>query len=474
MFTLALIGRPNVGKSTLFNRFAGKKLAIVDDRPGITRDWREAEGTLFDKTVRVVDTAGLEDSFDDSIHGRMRRQTESALAHADAAVFMIDGRAGVTPLDTHFAAWLRKRKFPVILAINKGENERAVQTALGEAYALGLGDPIIMSAEHGTGMEELYHALEPLMPEEDKTDEDWDERDESFDDLDDIEGDEDYEFQQDDFDPEKPLKLAIVGRPNVGKSTLLNAIVNDQRVMTGPEAGITRDAIAVDWEFDDRKFRLVDTAGMRRKSKVQDKVESLSVEDSLRAIRLAQIVVLVLDGNAILDKQDLQIAEHVINEGRALLIAVNKWDAVKDKDAAREKILDKLEYSLAQVKDIPVVTLSALHGKNVEKVLHRALDIYDVWNRRVTTGKLNRWLMGMESRNPAPLVDGRQNRLKYIAQIKTRPPTFAIWVSRSEKLPHSYRRYIINGLRRDYDLPGVPIRLLVRRSKNPFSGKKAD
>lgn len=469
MFTLALIGRPNVGKSTLFNRFAGKKLAIVDDTPGITRDWREAEGRLFDKILRVVDTAGLEDSFDDSIRGRMRQQTESALAHADAALFMIDGRAGVTPLDEHFAAWLRKRKLPVILAVNKGENENAVQTTLGEAYALGLGEPVVLSAEHGTGLEDLYHALLPLMPEDEENADPWDDEDDIFADLDAIEGDDEFAFVQDDIDPDKPLKLAIVGRPNVGKSTLLNAIVDDQRVMTGPEAGITRDAIAVDWVFEDRKFKLVDTAGMRRKSKVQDKIEKLSVEDSLRAIRLAQIVVLVLDGNAIFDKQDLQIAEHIVNEGRALIVAVNKWDAVRDKDAAREKIIDKLDYSLAQIKDVPVVTLSALHGKNVEKVLRAALNTYDVWNRRTTTGKLNRWLQVMESRNPAPLIDGRQNRLKYIAQIKTRPPTFALWVSRPEKLPPSYKRYITNALRRDYDLPGVPIRLLVRRSKNPYA-----
>lgn len=469
MFTLALIGRPNVGKSTLYNRMAGKKLAIVDDTPGITRDWREAEGFLFDRTLRIVDTAGLEESFDDSIRGRMRQQTEGALEHADAALFMIDGRAGVTPLDEHFAGWLRKRKMPVILAVNKGENERAVQTAVAEAYSLGLGEPIVISAEHGVGMEELYHALEPIMPEEVEQDEDAGDFADEFDDLDDIEGVEDYEFEQEEIDPDKPLKLAIVGRPNVGKSTLLNAIVDDQRVMTGPEAGITRDAISVDWEFEGRKFRLVDTAGMRRKSKVQDKIEKLSVEDSMRAIRLAQVVVLVLDGNAILDKQDLQIAEHVINEGRALVLAVNKWDAVKKKAEAREIIQDKMEYSLAQLKDIPFVTLSALHGRNVERVLREALSIYETWNQRVSTGQLNRWLGGMENRNPAPLVNGRSNRLKYIAQIKTRPPTFALWVSRSEKLPQSYRRYIINGLRRDYDLPGVPIRLLVRRSKNPFA-----
>lgn len=469
MFTLALIGRPNVGKSTLFNRLAGKKLAIVDDTPGVTRDWREAPGALFDREFRILDTAGLEDNFDNSIQGRMRQQTEAALKQADAALFMIDGRSGVTPLDEHFAQWLRRQKMPVILAVNKAENEKRIASTIGEAYALGLGEPITISAEHGTGMEELYHAIAPLMPDEEDLADDDENNDDIPDDIDDIEGNEDFEFVQEDVDPEKPLKLAIVGRPNVGKSTLLNAIVHDQRVMTGPEAGITRDAIAVDWEYQGRKFKLVDTAGMRRRSKVQDNIEKMSVEDSLRAIRLAQIVVLVLDGNAIFDKQELQIADHIINEGRALVIAVNKWDSVKDKDAARDQIEEKLEFSLAQIKDVPIVPLSALHGKNVDKVLETALDAYEIWNRRISTGKLNRWLGAMESRNPAPLIGGRQNRLKYIAQIKTRPPTFAIWVSRPDKLPPAYRRYIINGLRKDYDLPGVPIRLLVRRSKNPFA-----
>lgn len=469
MFTLALIGRPNVGKSTLFNKLAGKQLAIVDDTPGVTRDWRESEGHLFDKALRIIDTAGLEDSFDSSIQGRMREQTERALKEADAALFIIDGRSGVTPLDEHFAQWLRKRKdLPVILVVNKSENEKRIQATVGEAYALGLGEPIAISAEHNVGMEDLYHALVEIMPEEEEIVEEEDEFDE-FANIDDIEGNEDYELEVEEIDPEIPLKMAIVGRPNAGKSTLLNAIVNEHRVMTGPEAGITRDAIAVDWVFEDRKFKLVDTAGMRRKSKVQDNIERMSVDDALRAVRLAQVVVLVIDSASILDKQDLQIAEHIVDEGRALIIAINKWDLVDNKEEVLEETRYKLGKSLAQITDVPIVPLSALYKKNVKTVLKTALKTYDVWNHRVSTGKLNRWLASKESRNPAPLISGRQNRLKYIAQIKTRPPTFAMWVSRPEKLPPAYKRYIINALRKDYDMPGVPIRLLVRKSKNPFA-----
>lgn len=474
MFTLAIAGRPNVGKSTLFNRLAGKKMAIVDDRPGITRDWREADGFLLDQPIRIIDTAGLEEAFDDSIEGRMRRQTERALSHADAVLFMIDGRSGINPLDEHFARWLRKQNVPVILGVNKCENDRATEATLAEAYRLGLGDPVPLSAAHGIGIADLYHLLHPYFPGVEDEQEDWEEDAElhvSEEEIDALEGAEHFDFAAEDLTPEDetvPLRLAIVGRPNVGKSTLMNTLLGEERSMTGPEAGITRDAIAAKWTYKDRLFRLVDTAGMRKKAKIQDKIEKMSVDDTLRAIRLAQVVVLVLDGNAVLEKQDLQIADHVISEGRALVIAVNKWDAVADRNEALEQLQYKLDTSLAQVRDVPTVTLSALKGRGIAKLMDQVLETYKVWDSRVSTGKLNRWLAAMESKNPAPLVGGRSNRLRYITQIKSRPPTFALWVARPKELPDSYKRYLINGLRESFDIPGVPIRLLARTSKNPY------
>jgi GTP-binding protein len=485
MFTLAIVGRPNVGKSTLFNRLAGKQLAIVDDTPGVTRDWREADADLFGEAFRVLDTAGLEDNFDDSIQGRMRRQTESALSHADAVLFVIDGRAGLTPLDEHFAQWLRKQKKPVILVVNKAENEKAVMSATGDSFALGLGEPVLLSSAHGTGIEDLYHALapyfekyrednapEPLEGEDGASEDEFDLKslnEIGIQSLDDLEGMEEFDLPPEEPDsPEIPIKIAIVGRPNVGKSTLLNAIVKEERVMTGPEAGITRDSIAVDWNYEGRAFKLVDTAGMRKKSKVVNAIEKMSVEDSIRAVRLAQVVIMVIDANVPLEKQDLHIGGHIADEGRAMVIAVNKWDIVEDKEEVLDELKYKLETSLAQIKDVRFVPISALNGRNIEKLLKAALDTYAFWNMRVSTGKLNRWLGRAESQNPAPLVGGRSNRLKYIAQIKTRPPTFALWVSHPQELPQSYRRYLINALRRDFEIESVPIRLLVRTSKNPF------
>ncbi len=468
MLKLAIVGRPNVGKSTLFNKLAGKKLAIVNDTPGVTRDWREAEGHLFDQPLIIIDTAGLEEAFDDSIQGRMRQQTDAALAHSDAILFIIDGREGVTPADEHFADFLRKQKKPVILAVNKCENPKATQSGIGEAYSLGFGQPIPISAEHSAGFDDLYEAMRPHFKE--PVEKETNDKDAGipFDLLDDIEGQEDYVFQQEDDDPEKPIKIAIVGRPNVGKSTLLNAILEEQRVMTGPEAGITRDAIAVDWQYENRAFKLVDTAGLRKKSKVTDTIERMSAEDSMRAIRLAQIVILVIDADDPLEKQDLHIAGHVIEEGRALVIALNKWDTVKNKTEVLENTKHKLSKSLSQTRDIQFATISAKNGKNIDKLFYKALKTYETWNKRIPTGGLNRWIAAMESKNPAPLVSGRHNRMKYITQIKTRPPTFAVWVSRPKELPDSYKRYIVNGLRTDFDIPGVPLRLLVRASKNPY------
>lgn len=478
---LALVGRPNVGKSTLFNRLARKKLAIVHDTPGVTRDWRLADADFYGEPLILIDTAGLEDVFDSSIESRMRKQTESALDEADAALFIIDGRSGVTPMDSHFANLLRKRKMPVVLVINKCETEKVAQGAIGDAYSLGLGEPVPISAEHGVGMDILYDELKPHL---DKLTEDLGLGPNSDDDelidgddfninIDDLEGNDEFDFSRDpkaDLDDEtKPIKMAIVGRPNAGKSTLLNTLVDEERVMTGPEAGITRDAIAVEWTYNERPFKLVDTAGLRKRAKVQNKLERMAVDDTLRAIRLAQVVVLVLDGDLMLEKQDLSIAEHVINEGRALVIAVNKWDAVKDKKEAMLRLEKRLMRSMGQISDIPVVTISALYDRNIGTLMDNVLETYDHWNRRVQTGELNRWLSYMESHHPAPLVSGRPNRLKYITQIKTRPPTFVVWVSHPKKLPESYKRYIVNGLRNDFDISGVPIRLLVRTSKNPYS-----
>jgi GTP-binding protein len=468
---IALIGRPNVGKSTLFNRMARKKLAIVNDTPGVTRDWRESEANLMGHDVMIIDTAGLEEAFDDSIQGRMRRQTEQAIDHCDVAVFMIDGRAGVTPNDRHFAQFIRKRDIPVILTMNKCEGKAGMES-LGEAYSLGLGDPMPVSAEHNEGISVLYDAILNSVKDHFIN---LDDEDDSNDDHDREaaveEGDENFELADLD-DVEKPIKVAIVGRPNAGKSTLVNTLVGSDRVMTGPEAGITRDAIAIDWEYEGRAFTLVDTAGLRKKNRVTHDIETASTEDAYRAIRLAQMVVLVLDGTLSLDKQDLLIASHVIHEGRALVIAINKWDIQDKKDEVLQTFRDRIERSLGQLPDVPVVTLSALKGKKIDKLMEWMMTSYTNWNKRVTTGQLNRWIEAIESRHPAPLTQNRPNRLRFIAQIKTRPPTFALWVSKPQDIPGSYKRYIIKNLREDFGLGHVPIRLLLRTSTNPYAGKK--
>lgn len=459
--TVAIIGRPNVGKSTLFNRLVGKKIALVDDQPGVTRDWRAADGRVGGLEFTVVDTAGLEDVFDDSLEARMRRQTERAVERADVALFLIDARAGVTAMDKHFAAWLRKAGKPTILIANKCEGA-AGRPGLIEAYELGLGEPVPLSAEHGEGMADLVTALEPFMPKDDPEDE------EAFD-VDAAEAEVCEEGETAAEDEPKALQLAIVGRPNVGKSTLLNALVQEERVLTGPEAGMTRDAIAVEWEWRGRPIRLVDTAGLRKRARVDEKLEKMANQDTLRVIRMAHVVVLLLDADGILDKQDLTIARLVIEEGRALVIALNKWDAVEDKNAALRRMSDRLQTSLPQVKGIPTVAISALKGQKLTDLLDAVVTTYGVWNRRIPTSQLNRWLADMTDSHPPPLVDGRRLKIRYMTQVKSRPPTFALFVSKPVDLPEHYSRYLVNGMREHLDLPGVPIRLLLRKgSTNPF------
>lgn len=474
-FTVAIVGRPNVGKSTLFNRLVGKKLAIVDDTPGVTRDRREGTGRVADLEFKVIDTAGLEEAFDDSLEARMRQQTEMALEEADLALFMIDARAGVTPLDSHFADWLRGRDKPVVILANKCEGN-AGENGLYEAYGLGLGDVYPFSAEHGEGMINIYDAIRPLHDQwhEDNAaavEEMELERAAQSKNLDHVIEDEDGNVIQEDVS-KHPLQIAIVGRPNVGKSTLINRILGTDRLLTGPEAGITRDSIALDYEVDGRKIKLIDTAGMRRRVKVNEKVERLSAADSRRAVRFAQIVCLVLDANLMLEKQDLVIAKETIEEGRALMIIVNKWDDIKDRKDALQKLADRMQTSLPQVRGIPVITLSAKTGKGLHKVFPTAFSLYERWNTRVSTGKLNRWLEAMTEAHPPPLAQGRRLRLRYMTQAKTRPPTFVIFANKPGDLPQSYLRYLANGIRDDFNIEGVPIRVMLRKGDNPYEDRK--
>jgi GTP-binding protein len=451
-FTVAIVGRPNVGKSTLFNRLVGKRLALVDDMPGVTRDRREGAGRIGDLDFTVIDTAGLEEAAPEALESRMRQQTEQAVKAADLVLLLVDGRAGVTPLDRHFADWLRRSGRPIRLVVNKCEG-RAGAAGLAEAWRLGLGEPLAISAEHGEGMGDLYDVLAPHAAPGDGAPDEPETKDEAAD---------------DEAEP-RILQLAIVGRPNVGKSTLINRLLGEERLLTGPEAGITRDAIAVDWAWRGRPIRLVDTAGLRRRARVVERLERLATDDTQRAIRYAHVVVLVLDGDDMAEKQDLTIARQVLEEGRALVIAANKWDRIADKPAALKKLRDRLEFSLPQSRGLAVVTISALAGRNLDKLLDAVLAAYDLWNRRVPTAALNRWLGDALATHPPPLVDGRRLKLRYVTQVKARPPTFALFASRPEKLPDSYARYLVNALRERFDLPGVPIRLNLRKGTNPYA-----
>ncbi len=442
--TVAILGRPNVGKSTLFNRLAGRRLALVDDTPGVTRDRREAEARLGDLRFRIIDTAGLEEDDAGTLAERMREQTARALAMADVALLLVDARQGVTPLDLHFARWLRRSGKPVVLVANKTEG-RGGETASLDAFALGLGPPIAISAEHGEGMAGLYDALAPY-------------------------ADEAGAGAAPADAPVRPLQLAIIGRPNVGKSTLVNRLVGEDRVLTGPEPGITRDAIAVPFQWRGRAVRLVDTAGMRKRPKVEATLEKLSVGDSLRTIRFAEIVVLVVDGTAALERQDLTLARLVAEEGRALVLAVNKWDLVDDKRAALADLRAALHSSLPQLAGLGMVTLSALTGAGVARLMPAVLAAEAAWNRRVPTPALNRLLAEAQVRHPPPIVAGRPLRLRYMTQANVRPPTFALFASKPGELPESWRRYLTNLLRDTFDLPGVPIRMMLRKGRNPYAG----
>jgi GTP-binding protein len=437
---LTIVGRPNVGKSTLFNRLHGKKLAIVDDTPGVTRDRREAPGRLGDLEFTLIDTAGFEDATDASLEARMRAQTEAAIAQADVILFLIDARVGVTPLDQSFAALLRRSNKPIVLAANKAEG-RAGDAGIIDAYSLGLGEPIAISAEHGEGMSELYAAIVAYEP---------------------APGDEDADGRT------RPIHLAIVGRPNAGKSTLVNALIGEDRLLVGPEAGITRDSISIDWQWRGQGYRLVDTAGMRKKAKVQAKLERMSVGDTLHAIRFADVCVLVMDANDAFEKQDVVIADLIEREGRALVFALAKWDQIADPRAHFEELKLVARERVPQVRGAPIVTVSALAGVGLDRLMKAVNEAHADWTARVKTKDLNEWMHATMERHPPPAVGGKRIKLRYMTQIKARPPTFVVIASRAEEIPDSYKRYLVNELRQAFDLQKSPVRLIVKSAKNPF------
>jgi GTP-binding protein len=440
--TVAIVGRPNVGKSTLFNRLVGKRLALVDDRPGVTRDRREGDASLLGMEFRVIDTAGFEEEDPHTLPGRMRAQTEAAVRDADAALFLIDAREGLTPLDEEIGRWLRVETTPVVVVANKAEGN-AGEAGILDAYRLGLGEPIAISAEHGEGVADLFQALQPHVEHEHFKEEEEDGR-------------------------EHPLQLAIVGRPNAGKSTLVNRMLGEERMITGPEAGITRDSISLDWQWEGKPVRLVDTAGLRKRAKIEDKLERLSAADTRRAIDYAEVVVLLLDATRGLEAQDLKIASQVIDEGRALILALNKWDVAEHASSLFNGVKAALGEGLAQLRDVPLLTVSAKTGKGIDTVLKVAFELREAWGRRVPTGELNRWFEAAVEANPPPAPKGQRIKLRYITQVKSRPPSFVVFGNRTDELPESYRRYLLNAMRRDLQLGPVPIRLEFRGRGNPF------
>jgi len=445
-FTIAILGRPNVGKSTLFNRLVGRQLALVDDLPGVTRDRREGAGHIADLAFRLIDTAGLEEAPPETLAGRIRVQTERSLHEADVAILVIDAREGVTPQDRHFARWLQRTGKPVVLVANKAET-RTAQGELGEAYELGLGDPVAISARHGEGLGELYERLLPFATP----------------------AETDTAAGLPETPAEKPLQLAVVGRPNVGKSTLVNRLLGEDRVLTGPEPGITRDAIAVEWSWAGRPIRLIDTAGMRRRARIEARLERLSVADTRRAVRFAETVILVSDALEPLERQDLTIANMVAEEGRSLVLAADKWDLVRDPKATQARLRERVDDALPQLRGVALVAVSGLTGYGINALMKAVFAADAVWNRRVPTAALNRWLARIQEHHPPPLAAGRRLRLRYITQVNTRPPSFALFASQPGELPESYRRYLVNALREDLALPGTPIRLMLRKGENPYA-----
>jgi GTPase len=454
-FTIAIIGRPNVGKSTLFNRLVGQKLALVDDAPGVTRDRREGEARLGDLRFTVIDTAGLDEGAKGSLTARMQEQTETAIGLADALMFVVDARAGLTPNDRAFADYARRADKPVILLANKSEGKHGEIGAM-EAYALGLGDPLQISAEHGEGMVDLYDALRVLMPELAEEDE---------------EGEEEI-AETDEELAKRPIRVAVVGRPNAGKSTLINRLLGEERLLTSAEAGTTRDSIAVEITWNGRDFRVFDTAGLRRRSRIEEKLEKLSVADALRAVRFAEVVVLMMDTQNKFEEQDLRIADLIEREGRALVIAINKWDLVETKSGAISALRTEADHLLPQVRGTPLVAVSGLMGEGIDHLMRAIEDAYAVWNRRVPTAALNRWFEQAVDANPPPAVSGRRLKLNYITQAKARPPSFVLFCSRADAVPQSYLRYLVNSLREYFELPGTPVRISLREKANPFAHKR--